>query len=116
MSLVKSWTVKDLCGEGSWRWNDSTGLRLDASLDWYACHAQDVSDFGLLQARRVVLERQLIELLVDLEAPQAIGVGELAESAELFGAQRALAVRRLLPPRSYLDYSNAGPEPTAGFP
>ena len=69
-----------------------TGLRLDTSLDWYAGHAQDVSDFGLFQARCVILERQLIELLVDLEAPQAIGVGELAESAELFGAQRPLQV------------------------
>jgi hypothetical protein len=67
-----------------------TGLRLDASLDWYARHAQDVSDFGLLQARCVILERQLVELLVDLEAPQAIGVGELAEGAELFRAQRPL--------------------------
>ena len=90
MSLVKSWIVKYLCAEGSWRWKDSTGLRLDAPLDWYARHAQDVSDLGLLQARRIVLERKLIELLVDLEAPQAIGVGELAERAELFGAQGPL--------------------------
>jgi len=90
MSLVKSRIVKDLCREGIWRWDDSIGLRLNASLDWYAGHAQDVGDFGLLQARCVVLERQLVELLVDLEASQAIGVGELAEGAELFGAQRPL--------------------------
>jgi hypothetical protein len=90
MSLVTLLSYKDLCRRGIWRWDDSTGLRLDAALDGYAGHAQDVSDFGLLQAGCVVLERKLIELLVDLEAPQAIGVGELAESAELFGAQRPL--------------------------
>ena len=74
----------------SWRGEEQTYVRLDASLDGYAGHAQDVSDFGLLQARCVIFKRQLIELLVDLETPQAIGVGELAESAELFGAQRPL--------------------------
>ena len=90
MSLVKSWIVKYLCAEGSWRWKDSTGLRLDAPLDWYARHAQDVRDFGFLQARCVILKRELIELLVDVEAPEAVGVGELAEGAELFGAQGPL--------------------------
>jgi len=65
-------------------------LGLDASLDGYLRHAQDVSDFGFLEARCVILKRQLIELLIDLEAPQAVGVRKLAESAELFGAQGPL--------------------------
>ncbi len=82
--------LKTYVERGIWRWGDWTGLLLDTSLDWYAGHAQDVGDFGLFQARCVILERQLVELLVDLEAPQAIGVGELAEGAELFGAQRPL--------------------------
>ncbi len=64
--------------------------RSHAPLDRDSRHAQDVSHFGLFQPRSVIFERQAIEVFIDVKAPQAIGIGELAESAELFGPQRPL--------------------------
>ena len=49
---------------------------LDAALDGNSRHAQYVSDFGFLQARGVVLEREAIGEFVDAKAAQAVGVGE----------------------------------------
>jgi len=62
----------------------------DAALDWNSRHAQDVGDFGFLEARSVVFEGEAIELFVDAEAAQAVGVCELTEGSELLGAKRAL--------------------------
>ena len=101
---------------GSWCGEVWRHLELDASLDWYARHAQYVGDLGFFQARCVILERQLIELLVDLEAPQAIGVGELAEGAELFGAQRPLQFVGYFHQGHIWIIATRGAEATAGFP
>jgi len=48
----------------------------DTALDGDSRHAQDVRDFGFLQARGVVLERDAIGLFVDAKAAQAVGVRE----------------------------------------
>jgi hypothetical protein len=52
--------------------------------------AEDVGDLGFVEARGVVFEGELVFLFVDVKAPEAIGVGEFAEAAELFEAQRRL--------------------------
>jgi len=49
---------------------------LDAALDGDSRHAQDVSDFGFLQARGVILERDAIRVFVDAKAAQTVGIGE----------------------------------------
>jgi hypothetical protein len=49
--------------------------------------AEDVGDLGFAQARGVVFEGELVFLLVDAEAAETVGVGEFAETAELFEAQ-----------------------------
>ncbi len=64
--------------------------QLDAALGRDARHAQDVSHFGFLQARSIIFEGQAMEVLINAEAAQTVGIGELPEGAELFGAQRAL--------------------------
>lgn len=54
MSLIKPWICKGLCRD-----EDSARLgqaRLDAALDGYARHAQDMSDLGFFEARCVVLK------------------------------------------------------------
>lgn len=66
------------------------GDPLHAALNRDARHAQDVSHFGFLQARSVIFEGQAMEVLINAEAAQTVGIGELTEGAELFGAQRAL--------------------------
>ena len=52
--------------------------------------AEDVCDLRFTQARGVILECELILLFVDAEAAQAISVGEFAQPAKLFEAQRGL--------------------------
>lgn len=63
--------------------------QLDAATDGNAGHAEDVSDLAFLQARGVVFEGQLIEVFVDAETAQAVGIGELPQSTELLWAKRA---------------------------
>ncbi|HLZ11245.1 MAG TPA: hypothetical protein VKP58_01545 [Candidatus Acidoferrum sp.] len=52
--------------------------------------AEDVCDLGFAEARGVVFERDLEPGFIDLEATEAIGVGEFAERAELIGRERGL--------------------------
>ena len=59
-------------------------------MDGNARHAQDVSDFSFLQARSVIFEGQAIEVFIDVEAAQAVGVCELTEGSQLVGAKGAL--------------------------
>ena len=63
---------------------------VDFAGDGDAGLAEDVGDLGFAQARGVVFEGEVVLLLVDVEAAQAVGVGEFAEAAELFEAQRGL--------------------------
>jgi len=49
---------------------------LDAALDGDSRHTQDVGDFGFLQPRGVILEREAIGLFVDAKAAQTVGIGE----------------------------------------
>lgn len=66
-------------------------LRLiDDSDDGNAGLGQDVSDLGLPQARGVVFEGEMIFLLIDAEAAQAVGVGKFSETPELFEAEGRL--------------------------
>jgi hypothetical protein len=51
-----------------------------------------VGDFGFLQAGSIVFEGQAIEVFIDVEAPQAVRVCELAEGPELLGTKQALQV------------------------
>lgn len=48
----------------------------DAALHGDPGHAQDVGDFGFLQARGVILEREAIGVFVDAKAAQTVGIGE----------------------------------------
>jgi len=68
-------------------------------MDQKLVEATGDSDFGLAEgvgylrfaeARRVVLERQLLLGVVETKAAQAVSVGEFAESAQLLVAQRRL--------------------------
>jgi len=59
-------------------------------MDGDARLAQDVSDLSFLQPGGVIFERQSIEVIVHAEAPQAVGVSELPQGAELLGAKGAL--------------------------
>ena len=61
---------------------------VDFAGDGDAGLAEDVGDLGFAQARGVVFEGEVVLLLVDVEAAQAVGVGEFAEALELFVAER----------------------------
>jgi hypothetical protein len=61
--------------------------RRDAAKDWNARAAQDIFDYKLFQARRIVIEMQEILVFLEAEALQAVGICELAERAELLGLQ-----------------------------
>ena len=50
--------------------------------------AKGVGDLGLAEAGGVVLEGELVLLFINAKAAQAVGVGELAEAAELLEAER----------------------------
>ncbi len=50
--------------------------------------AEDVGDLRVAEARSVVFESEVILLFIYPEASQAVSVGEGAEAAELFVAQR----------------------------
>jgi len=52
--------------------------------------AEGVGDLRFAEAGGVVFEGELVFLLVDTEAAEAVGVGEFAEAAELVEAQRRL--------------------------
>jgi hypothetical protein len=52
--------------------------------------AEDVGDLRVAEARSVVNESEVILLFIYAEASQAVSVGERAEAAELFVAQRRL--------------------------
>ena len=56
----------------------------------YAGLAEYAGDLGFAQAGGVVFERQLIGGRVNAEAAQAVGVGELAEVAQLVIGERGL--------------------------
>lgn len=45
---------------------------------------------GFAKARGVIFEGKEIVLFIDAKAAQAVGVGKLAETVELFEAQRRL--------------------------
>ena len=51
---------------------------------------ENAGDVRLAQSRGVVFKGEVILLLVDAKAAQAVSVGEFAEAAELFEAQRRL--------------------------
>ena len=63
---------------------------IDAAQDGDARLAEDVGDFGFFQAGSVVFELQPVLQFVDVEAAQAVGVGEEGEMAELVGLERGL--------------------------
>jgi len=63
---------------------------VDLAGDGDAGLAENVRDLGFAQARSVVLEGEMVLLLIDTEAAEAIGVGEFAEAAQLLEAQRGL--------------------------
>jgi hypothetical protein len=65
-------------------------MLVDFTGDGDAGLAEDVGDLRLAQARGVVFECELIFLLIDAEAAETVGVGELAEAVELFEAERGL--------------------------
>lgn len=52
--------------------------------------AENVRDLRVAEARSVVFEGEVIVLLVNTKAPQAVGVGEFAETAKLLEAERRL--------------------------
>lgn len=63
---------------------------IDLAGDGDAGLAEDVGDLGLTEARGVVFESEMVVLFVDAEAAEAVGVGEFAQAAELFEAERGL--------------------------
>jgi len=52
--------------------------------------AEDVCDLGFAEARGVVFERDVKLGFVDLEAAEAVSIGEFAERAELLVGERRL--------------------------
>jgi len=52
--------------------------------------AEDVCDLGFAEAGGVVFERDVELGVVDLEAAEAVGVGEFAEALKLFVAERRM--------------------------
>ena len=65
-------------------------LLVDFAGDSDAGLPEDVGNLSFAQSRRVVFKGELIFLFVDAKAPEAVGVREFAESAELFEAQWGL--------------------------
>ena len=63
---------------------------VDFAGDGDAGLAKDVGDLGLAEAGSVVFEGEMIVLLIDMEAAEAVGVGKFAQAAELLEAERGL--------------------------
>lgn len=51
---------------------------------------EDVGNLRFLQARSVVLEGKMFFRFVEVEAPQAVGIGKLTQQAKLNGGERGL--------------------------
>jgi hypothetical protein len=69
-------------------WEGSGGG--DASEDGNAGGAEDVFDDGFAETRGIIIEMEEIGFFVDAEFLEAVGIGEVAEGAELFRAERTL--------------------------
>jgi hypothetical protein len=67
--------------------------------------AEDMGDLRVAEARSIVFEREMVLLFIDAKATQAIGIGEGAEAAELFEAQRRLEFVGDLEQCHGLDYN-----------
>jgi hypothetical protein len=68
---------------------------LHPSEDWYASFSQDVLYDRILESRSVVIKVQEILILLQAEALQAVGIGKLAQDAELLRLEGSLKfVRR----------------------
>ena len=65
-------------------------MLVDAAEDGDSGVAEDVRDLGFAEAGGVVFEREVEFGVVDLEAAEAVGVGEFAEGAELIVGERRL--------------------------
>ena len=63
---------------------------VDFAGDGDAGLAKNVRDLSFAEARGVVFEGEVVLLLVDAEAAEAVGVGKVAEAGELFEAERGL--------------------------
>ncbi len=63
---------------------------VEAAGDGDAGLAEDVCDLGFAEAGGVVFEREVALGVVELEAAEAVGVGEFAEGAELVVRERRL--------------------------
>ncbi len=50
--------------------------------------AEDVGDLSFAEAGGVVFQGKVVEFVIDAEATESVGIGEFAEKAELFDAQR----------------------------
>lgn len=65
-------------------------LGIDPAQDRDARLAKDVGHFGFFETGSVVFESQTAVRLVDMEAAEAVRVGEQAEMAKLPGLKRGL--------------------------
>jgi len=63
---------------------------VDFAADGDAGQAEDVGDLSLAETRGVVFEGEVVLLLVDMEAAEAVGVGKFTEPGELLEADRGL--------------------------
>lgn len=63
---------------------------IDLAGDGDAGLAENVRNLSLAKTGSVVFEGELILLLVDAKAAETVGIGEFAQAAELFEAQRGL--------------------------
>lgn len=81
---------------------------IDLAGDGDAGLSEDMSDLGLAESGGVVFESEAVVLLVDLEAAQAVSVGELAETAELLEAERRLQFVSDFEECHGRDYSRGG--------
>jgi len=63
---------------------------VEAAGDSDAGVAEDVCDLGFAEAGSVVFEREMAFGVVELEAAEAVGVGECGELAELLLRERRL--------------------------
>lgn len=94
------------CGESSFFQSIANRALVDSARYGDAGLAEDVGDLRIAEARGVVLEGEMVLLFVDAKAAQTIGVGECAETAELFETEGRLQFVSDFEERHARDYNS----------